>query len=229
MINRVVVVLQWGGTLRNSGFVILLLVGFLIVLSGCIKNTSTIQQANNTSDQLNDNSSFHHDKEIAAHFSESVYLVDKDGKYVSNQTIYLSDTQFLNGSSSQWREKGNARLVTDINGTSTGGESNLLFNPGDYIVYGASTNWSLLDEDNVSHQFNPGKAGYWSIVTYDDIKKIANGHDTPVININITVSNETGMMIEKADSVQINATGHFNTPRPLNDATPEADVDRSAR
>jgi hypothetical protein len=220
MINRVNIALHWGGTLRTIRFVILLMVGFLIILSGCIKNTSSIQQANNTSDQLNDNSSLKHDKEIAVHISESVYLIDKDGKNVSNQTIYLSDTQFLN-SSSQWRAKGNSRLGTDINGTVSGGESNLLFNPGDYIVYGASTDSSLLDEDYVNHQFNPGKAGYWSIVTYEDIQKVANGHDTPVISINITVSNETGMMLKKADSVQINATGHFNMPPPLNDATPK--------
>jgi len=135
--------------------------------------------------------------QLSASTNEIVYVVDKDGKYISNQTVYLRNVLYSNKSHSGWLSMGNIYGPTDKNGTIGGGQSNFQMYPGDYYVFGASKNISLLNEDISNQQFQPGKAGYWKIITYDDILEIINGRKSPIINVIITVSNETGMMFNE--------------------------------
>jgi hypothetical protein len=143
------------------------------------------------------NSSLQPGTPLLASTNEIIYVVDKDGKHISNQTVYLRDILYTNKSSTGWLAMGNSRGPTDKNGTFSGGQSNLPMYPGDYHVFGASTDISLLDEDIADQQFQPGKAGYWKIITYDDILKIINSRKSPIINVTITVSNETGIMLNE--------------------------------
>lgn len=142
-------------------------------------------------------SSLQPDTPLIASTNEVIYVVEKDGNYVSDQTIYIRDVLYTNKSSTGMRASGNARLLTDKNGSISAGQSNLPMYPGDYYVFGASKDISLLNEDIANQQFQPGKAGYWKIITYDDILKRINGRKSPIINITITVSNETGMMLNE--------------------------------
>ncbi len=93
--------------------------------------------------------------------------------------------------------------------------SDYFLNPGEYIAIGVNSNDTLLKYDKYNRQFNPGKAGYWTIISYDDLPKYITGTSMEtvvisnnsgpvsftsqlanVINVNIKISSKTGLMIK---------------------------------
>jgi hypothetical protein len=151
----------------------------IIALSGCTLNASTGPRADS----------------IWANISETYNVVDNSGNNVNyeyplaTKSGHFTSTNFLTGRSG-------GEGSTYDNGSTYGHEGMWPVNPGDYIVFGASNNSSWLSEDLANKQFNPGKAGYWRILTYDDIKKYTNGDQNVSVNLTITVFNETGMMLK---------------------------------
>jgi hypothetical protein len=102
--------------------------------------------------------------------------------------VFNSNNQ---GLSKSWGDFG-----PTVNGTLGDNGSFWPVYPGDYMVFGACTNNSSINGDWDNRRFNPGNAGYWTILTYDDIVKLTNGDQNNTLNMTILVSNKTGKMIK---------------------------------
>lgn len=162
------------GRNKELMFIILsILVLFIIAVGGCIKNPSNGIQVN---------------------YSVDVNVVDENGNNILNQTNIYEISGVLSNTSQEY-SKGYGAGIT-INGSSHSNGSVWPVYPGNYMVFGASTNNSLLNEDWENKRFNPGNAGYWIILTYDDITKNTTGQQNVTFNVTIFVSNETGKMIK---------------------------------
>jgi hypothetical protein len=159
----------------------ILLIMTIIAMSGCAINTGTGPGPDS----------------IWANVSETYNVVDNSGNNVSYSypltTVsgHFTYTNFLTS-------RGGGGGSTFNNGSTYSLESMWPVNPGDYIVFGASNNSSWLSEDLADKQFNPGKAGYWRMLTYDDINNSTGGDRNITINIIITVSEETGKMLKES-------------------------------
>jgi hypothetical protein len=94
-------------------------------------------------------------------------------------------------------ELGGGSGTTYDNGTTYSLETMWPVNPGDYIVFGARNNCSWLNEDMANIQFNPGKAGYWSVLTDDDITNYTKYDRSATINVTVVASAETGKMLKE--------------------------------
>jgi hypothetical protein len=146
---------------------------FTIAVSGCSESPSTYTQIN---------------------YSIDTYVVDDNGNNI-NYTTYIYQMQGIFSDKGQWRSEGFTAGIT-VNGSShSEGSTWLVY--GDYMVFGASTNNSSLHEDWDNRQFNPGKAGYWAILTYDDITKNKTIQQNVTFNVTILVSSETDKMIKR--------------------------------
>jgi hypothetical protein len=165
--------------MRDRLSAIVLVVITITAMSGCIFERSWGPQADS----------------IWANVSETYNVVDNSGHNVDyaypldKQSGHFTSANFLTG-------HGGGSGPTYSNGSTYGQEAMWPVNPGDYIVFGASNNSSWLKEDLDNKQFSPGKAGYWIMLTYDDIKRQTNGSQNTMMNITITVSNETGKMLK---------------------------------
>lgn len=162
---------------RNKAFMFILssvLVFFIIAVSGCSKNPSN---------------------GILVNYSVDVNVVDDNGNNIHDQTDIYDISGVLSNKSPGY-SKGYGAGIT-INGSSHSNGSVWPVYPGSYMVFGASTNNSLLNDDWENKRFNPGNAGYWTILTYDDITKNTNSRQNVTINVTIVVSNKTGKMIKR--------------------------------
>lgn len=155
-------------------FAFLLIVFLMIGFAGCIQNQSQGRTVN---------------------YTEHLYVVDDSGnKTLDWITIYQMDGVF--SSNNQGLQKLWAGPGSTVNGTGGINGSVGPVYPGYYMVFGACTNNSAINGDWNNSRFNPGNAGYWTILTYDDIVKLTNGDQNNTLNVTILLSNKTGKMIK---------------------------------
>lgn len=167
--------------MRNRLFATFLLVTCLVIVSGCTNNASLGPRADS----------------IWGNFSVTYNVVDSSGKNInySNYSFYSVTGHYTSANNLTGKMGGGG--ATFNNGTTYSLEKTWPVNPGDYVMFGACDNYGWLNEDLASVQFNPGKAGYWTRVTYDDIKNYTKGSNA-TMNITMTLSAESGRMITAA-------------------------------
>jgi hypothetical protein len=155
----------------------LVLISFIIIIIGHFTGTEDLSDA------------------IRVNYSTVEKVVDDNGNPINYLTNIYSIEGVRSNTSSVGFSEGYSAGIT-VNGTSGGSGGVWPVTPNDYLVFGTSTNNSLITNDFSNRQFNPGSAGYWTILTYDDLKRnMSSNSNTTTINVTILISDKTGKMI----------------------------------